>query len=320
MDIISNILTHTNNNNSTNFDDLDKSLLECEQRLELLEKNSEISSTQKTKYQNILKEFSEFNLGKFIIKNRGLNGFWADYLINYPEHYKKTLKDPLGEDIKNFEQILLEKLPVTTATQERHKIFIKLAQSKIKNNNRVLSMPCGLSSELLHLDYSNINNIELIGIDIDPESLELSKQRAIELDLNKYCTWLECDAWQFPIDKPCDLILSNGLTMYVNDDELVKNLYSRFYQGLKPSGLLITSYITPPPYINKNSSWNIENIDAEFLEVQETLFHKIFNSKWHGYRSDELTVNLLKQAGFSQDKIEIHHDKNNIFPTVTAYK
>lgn len=319
------ILTHNAQRNSQDSSDLRPVLEIYLNKLDYLEHTNQISFEQKTYYTELLAKFSGFNLGRFLLKNKGLNGFWADYLINYPDLYKKFGHDPFGVAFTPAEQLLLEKLPITVATQERHKIFKKLSQGYIRNNARILSLPCGLASEILQLDYSQIDNIELYGVDIDPESLELAEQRAQKVYLNQYCTWLAQDAWNFALpnieaSNSLDLIISNGLTMYVADDQLVLDLYYKFYQSLKPNGALITSFITPPPYIDPHSSWDITDIAPAYLEIQENVFNKIFNAKWHGYRSTEQTFNLLTQAGFNPNTIKIYPDSNYIFPTVLVIK
>lgn len=313
------ILTHNDNNNSLvniQSDELIKPYINI---INNLVHTNDLSDNEKDQYIFLLQEFSKFNLGKFLLQNRGLNGFWADYLINYPEIYKKTNKDPFGVEITKFEKLLLEKLPITTATQNRHRIFKSICQKYIENNIKLLSIPCGLSSEFLQLNYNGIDNIELIGIDIDPESLEISKQRATKLKLNEYCSWLNQDAWKYDITN-LDLIISNGLTMYVDNDSHVQDLYNRFYNSLNHNGVLVTSFIVPPPSINPSSTWKMENLDPEVLKIQQVLFGKIFKAKWHSYRTEQQTIKLLTNAGFKAKNIIIHPDENYIFPTVEVRK
>jgi hypothetical protein len=55
-------------------------------------------------------------------------------------------------------------------------IFQKLAQSLLKENVVLASIPCGLMRDLLTLDFSNIDHFGLIGVDIDTESLDFAKE------------------------------------------------------------------------------------------------------------------------------------------------
>lgn len=322
MDITENknIFTHAEDGNSTNFSGMIDIIKNYQAKISELIAAQRLNCDQEQHYLNIIEKFSKFNLGRFILKNRGLNGFWADYLINYPKIYKPLNQDPLGEPIGEFEHNLLTNLPVTVATQERHVIFLREAQKRLVNNMKVLSVPCGLASEILQLDYSSISNIELTGIDIDSESLDIASKRAQQIGLDKSCTWLQEDAWKLPVQKPYDLIISNGLTMYIADDQMVLELYKLFYKALNSRGTLITSYITPPPYLSDKSTWLVSAIKPEYQAMQENLFHKIFDAKWHGYRTTEQTIDLLTKAGFDISSIQIYPDNKNIFPTVVAIK
>src|SRR5262245_6003659 len=64
----------------------------------------------------ILEELASFSLGRFLIQNRGLNGFWTHWVCTYSKWKGSQTLKPLEEEI-------LEKMPAFVATQKRFGIF-----------------------------------------------------------------------------------------------------------------------------------------------------------------------------------------------------
>ncbi len=63
---------------------------------------------------------------------------------------------------------MLQKSPGTLATRERFSVFQKLLADLIKENSVCCSVPCGLITEFVTLDFDeNIENVEFVGIDLD---------------------------------------------------------------------------------------------------------------------------------------------------------
>lgn len=243
-------------------------------------------------------ELQTFDLGQFLLMHRGLNGFWTDYLLLHPDQPKQNLS--------NMENFLLNRSPVVCATQERFRIFKKETQALLRDNVQIASIPCGLMSDLLTLNYSGIDNYTLTGMDIDLESLRLGKERAPEWD------WLQADAWQLSQRNTFDLITSNGLNIYVPESDRVIELYKQFYLALKPDGVLITSFLTPP------EEWTKENIVPDDILMQRNLFQTVLEPKFQIFRSQKETKNQLIKAGFQS--IRFIKDSQGIFPTVVAKK
>lgn len=71
----------------------------------------------------LLDELSQFELGRFLLKNQGLNGYWTSYII---------LHGPKQTTLCELENWLLNKSPVIKATQERFRIFQTAIQSRLK--------------------------------------------------------------------------------------------------------------------------------------------------------------------------------------------
>lgn len=254
----------------------------------------------------LLDGLSQFELGRFLLSNRGLNGYWTAYVILYS--MKKESMHPL-------EHWLLYKSPICLATKESFKIFQEQIQAHLQDNWTLASIPCGLMDDLLSLDYSNTTNINLVGIDLDESSLELAAQNVIKHDF-KNVSFLKKNAWSLDIESQFNLITSNGLNVYEPDDEQVTLLYKQFYNALKNKGILITSFLTPPPKLTSQSTWN--NINSDDAIKQQIIFSEIIQANWQTYRTEEQTRAQLNEAGF--EVLNVIYDSKGIFPTVIARK
>lgn len=262
---------------------------------------------------HLLNQLSEFELGRFFIERGGLNGYWTHYLLQYPEK-----KDALKEKIGPLELFLLNAAPTCLATQERFKIFKTQIQSILKEGCHLASIPCGVMGDLLDLDYSQIREYALTGIDLDPQSIEFAKDYALEKGLGQHCYFSVCDAWNLNTEQKFDLITSNGLNIYESDDERVVLLYRQFYNALKDRGILVTSFLTPPPIPGKPTEWKLSEVNQKDALFQKIIIGDVLSAKWQAYRTEEQTKSQLAEAGF--EEIEILYDKAHIFPTVIAKK
>jgi len=255
----------------------------------------------------ILHQMTEFELGRFLLANGGINGYWTAYwLIHGPQ---KKLENPL-------EDWLINRSPSFTASQERYKIFQREIQSRLRSNMKLASIPCGLMDSLLGLDYTHLENVELIGVDIDQESLILAKENILKYRPNAKVSFLKKSAWHLDTSDSYDLITSNGLNFYEADDRKVVGLYKSFFKALKPGGILVTSFLTPPPGTAQPSPWI--NFNRDDALMQKAIFVDILQAKWQATRTESLTRQQLEEAGFKN--IKFINDKRNIFPTVIAQK
>ncbi len=255
----------------------------------------------------LLKELSQFDLGRFLLTNKGLNGFWTAYII---------IHGPQKKDISPLEHFLLHKAPSVKATQERFQIFKNILQSNLTSNTTIASLPCGVMDDLLGLDYSYVENIKITGIDLDGDSLEYAKKNAMAKKIDQEVSFLQKDAWSLDQENAYDLITSNGLNIYEPNDDQVIALYKSFYKALKPEGKLVISFLTPPPILDKNSPW--KNYDIEDALKQRLIFSDIIGAHWQAFRSEEKTRHQLETAEFNI--LEIIYDSQGIFPTVVAQK
>ncbi|MGE3954546.1 MAG: methyltransferase domain-containing protein [Parachlamydiales bacterium] len=259
--------------------------------------------------QQALIELADCGLGQFYLRNRGLNGYWIDYIVTHPDQREER------QNLSTAERFLLEEAPLSLATQERHRHFHAAIRAHVRPGMTLASVPCGLMGELL---LSGLPEVKLIGIDLDPEALLLAAKRAEEAGLAQQTTLYLRDAWELGMNEEVDLLTSNGLSIYIDDDERVLALFREFYQALKPGGLLITSTLTPPPTLDPQSEWRMEAIDLVALAKQKLLISDLVQANFAALRSSTRVAELLQAAGF--DLAEVIADRAGLFPSLIARK
>lgn len=264
---------------------------------------------------DLLEQLTSFELGRFIIQNGGLNGFWTHYVLTYP---MRDNPQAIDSQLTELEYFLLNKAPVILATQQRFQIFLQQCQLSVKEDAVLASLPCGMLGDLLYLDFNNIKNIELVGIDYDAAALADSKQLAEKMGLAKFVKLVQQDAWSMAVTDGYDLLVSNGLNIYEPDSERVTALYKNFYDSLRPGGRLVTSFITPPPGDGVDCTWDMQVINKKDLLLQRIIFSDVLSAKWQCYRSESETAAQLEAAGFKN--YNFIYDVAKIFPTVVAEK
>lgn len=258
----------------------------------------------------ILDELQTFSLGRHLILHSSLNGYWTRYCVADQAMNRKTaLRNGFGQ----LEDFILNRAPTMQATQERFDIFRRETQAILHDEISIASIPCGLMDDLLSLDYSQTANIRRVGLDIDPELVEgaLANAKIYALKAEAYLA----DAWNLrAYAKQFDLITSNGLNIYVDNQEHELELYRSFAAALKPGGWLITSFLTPPPSMDRNSPWQV--IDRAALLRQKIIFSDVLNANWRVFRSEAQMRELLALAGF--EVLNVSYDRQKLFPAVVA--
>lgn len=252
----------------------------------------------------LLKQLNEFPLGKFLLDNKGLNGYWTDYVVF--KAYGNKIVHPL-------EYFLINNCPGFLATQERFKLFQSQISYHMQSDDNILSIPCGLMSDLLTLEYGKRSIVNLYGIDLDKNSLEYIKQNR---QLSSKTHLVQGDAWNFDCKNNFDIITSNGLNIYEKNQEKLISLYTCFYRALKKNGILVTSFLTPPPSIDSKSPW--KNFDEKNLRIQRAIFEDILGVKWTNYETIDSIMQKMILVGFKLEKIQ--YDSQNMFPTITLRK
>lgn len=286
------------------------------------EKITQQANTEGFKADQIIKyldELSKFNLGKYLIANRGLNGKWAQYIVLHPQEGRITGLNDEGKPFSDLERWILDKSPLILATQERFFYFQRVLEKCLKEKVCIASIPCGAMDDLLGLNFTGLKRFQLTGVDLDEESINYAKENARINELEWSANFLNQDAWNMNAENEYDVIVSNGLNIYESDNQRIVNLYLNFYNALKVGGKLITSFITPNTDSKNQSCWDLSQINKDDLEKQNIIFGKIIDAKWEEKPSTESEVcSQLEKAGFKN--VTVIYDRQKIFPTVTAEK
>lgn len=258
----------------------------------------------------LLTQLAAFELGRFLLQNHGLNAYWTHQLVTYRPG---TLVPSQSADL---EYRIFETLPVILATRERFGIFRQQLQTLLRPSSVLASVPCGLMGELLLLDYTGLDTVTLVGVDLDPAALDGASALAVERGLSERLTLRCADAWATGLSAEVDVLTSNGLNIYEPDDSRVAALYRSYFGALKPGGTLVTSFLTPPPTTSSESPWEMAGIDEESLSLQTVIFGRLVEARWNSFRTHDQTRKQLLHAGFTD--IQFIDDQARIFPTVIA--
>ena len=260
---------------------------------------------------DLLQQLSQFEFGRFLLLNQGINGYWTHYMLTYPWSGEK-------ENLTSVERFILERSPTILATQERFEIFLKENQQVVKDASTLACIPSGMMGDLLYLNVTGISNIKFIGVDYDPNALSDAKLLADKQNLSTIVELNQGDAWSLHDVNKFDLISSNGLNIYEPDDARVTELYRTFYNALKPGGKLVTSFLTCPPTMSDACEWDMTVINEKDLLLQKIIFGDVLEAKWQCYRSSDQTKEQLESVGF--EDLKFIYDRARLFPTVVAHK
>ena len=170
--------------------------------------------------------------------------------------------------------------------------------------------------DLLFVDYNGIADVQLVGFDIDQQSLKTAELNASKCPPEVVALFSQKDAWDLAVSEEYDLITSNGLNIYESDEEKVILLYKEFYKALRSAGVLIVSFMTPPPILSAESPW--KDFDLEAVIKQKAISVDILQGKWQSYRTEAQTRQHLEAAGFKIS--DVIYDLQGMFPTVIAEK
>lgn len=267
------------------------------------------------KLEALIDEFVKFPLGQHILLTGGANGLWTDYMICYPWAQQNVASKMLN--LSRMEYFLLFESLSVVAQRELFLRSQKEAQKHVKEGCKLLSLPCGVMRDLLTLDFSEVKDYTLIGIDLDPESLDAAQTLANQRNITN-TQFIQDNAWEFILDTPVDFINSIGLNVYVGDRKRVIALYRQLYQALKPGGVLFTGVLTYPPQREKKSDWIMDHIPPHHYEMEKILVDDILELHFENYRTmDEIKKDFM-EAGFSN--VELIPDKCCVFPAVIAIK
>ncbi|MEM7589850.1 MAG: methyltransferase domain-containing protein [Myxococcota bacterium] len=268
----------------------------------------------------IVDALAAFGLGRFLITHRGLNGYWTRYMAGLDPHFGlSTGVNPEGKPLSELEQWMLSRSRPAYVLPTRMREVQNILQNMLQDDMVLASVPCGAMDDLLRLDFSTYHNVHLVGIDVDPHSLQLAERNAKERGLSSKVELIERDAWSLEAHERFDALVCHGLTAYEPNLKRVQVLYEGFYRALKPGGIFLTHLSTLPPKEDPQSSWNIDAINMKDIAHDEIIFRYVLNLKpWHNRRTQQQIKELLHNAGFANIRIKL--DKRGICPAVIAKK
>lgn len=255
-------------------------------------------------------ELGAFELGRFLLANLGLNGHWTSYVLLFPERGRHSQLSSDGTPLTELEDWFLNRCPILLATQERFRLFRELTQPLVRAGMKLASLPSGLMDDLLTLDYTQTPGVELTAVDLDAETLREARANHQRLNPGVPAAFEQRDAWQLGVTERWDLLTSNGLNIYVQDDDLCTAFYRGICGALRPDGVFILSFITPP------EQWRPYR--ASDLELQRLLFQEAMPARWNCFREECTTRDQLAAAGF--EVLTVRYDAQRMFPAVVARK
>jgi hypothetical protein len=78
----------------------------------------------------LLTQLNEFDFGRYLLQNQGINGYWTHYMLTHPWFGRKAGKNNRDEVLTKLESFLLNRAPTTLATQQRFEIFLRENQKR----------------------------------------------------------------------------------------------------------------------------------------------------------------------------------------------
>lgn len=289
--------------------DLLKKVAEIELKLEKAGDTETGPLAEKIK---ILHELTQFELGRFLLLNQGYNGYWTHFCVyQFPRSFEVRKNcHPLEREILN--------IWVMDGWRERFGTFQTLLQNELKEKVSMLSVPCGFMADMLTLDFRDLKEYELVGVDLDPNSLEGAKSLAKEKGIEKHTHFLMKDALDMQLAESFDVVCSHGLNMYLPSEAQVLELYRQFYKSLRASGKLIISYLTPQKFEFASSERDLRPADPASIRLQKLIFHEIIDLKFYHYVSTEQMIENIKKTGFRD--VKIFFNKYKHLNTLVALK
>lgn len=258
---------------------------------------------------DLLQQLQQFELGRFLLHNRGLNGYWTAYIFQYAFG-----KEPETD----LERWLLHNSLLVRARERFQRFKLEIGKH-LREGVHLASIPCGLMDDLLQLDYGGLERFRLTGVDVDAESVRLAGENARKRGLEAHCRFLEGNAWELAIEDELDVISSNGLNMYEPDPQRLIELYRNFHTALKDGGYLILSFLPPPPADQAGTDvWQVFDIPEEDWKIERALFGDIIQVNYLNFSTEDETRAQLEAAGFTVERVS--YNARGVLPIAIARK
>lgn len=262
---------------------------------------------------DILTQLQEFELGRFMLHNSGLNGYWTSYVFQY---------SPADATSSQLEHWLLNKSLLCGGRERFHRFTAEIAKC-VTESVVLASIPCGVMHDLLQQDYRSVERFTLVGIDVDAESIDLAMENATRYGVERHCKFLLRDAWKLDLDGDFDLVVSNGLNMYESDPQRLVALYRNFSQALRPGGQLLLSFLPPPPpppwkAPDRAAEWDNYGVTEEDLRKELSLFGDILQVRYLNFSTEAEVRTQLEEAGLTVKSVI--YSSTGVMPIVSAVR
>jgi len=260
----------------------------------------------------LLGQLQQFELGRFLLHNRGLNGYWTSYIFrNRPEG-----------PVTPLEHWLLNNSLLCQARERYHR-FRELIAEHITDDATLASVPCGVMDDLLEQDYRDVTGIRLVGVDLDTESLRYAEENARRHGLAEHASFRHEDAWNLGAEEEFDLVVSNGLNMYESDPARLTDLYRSFHRALRPGGRLLISFLTPPPpppweAPEHAAAWAKYRIGEDDLRRELSIMGDIVQATYLNFSSESDVRSQLEAAGLTVQAVR--YNAGGVLPIAIAAK
>jgi SAM-dependent methyltransferase len=273
-----------------------------------------LSGPEPDKKIKVFNQLCEFEYGRWMLINQGLNAYWANYLIYHDEIRKeKMIKEPMH----SLEKTILNS-PGVLSSKDRAKRNSTILQKLIKDNMTVASIPCAAMNDLLRLNLNGMDNIKLVGIDLDSAAIDLAKENSVKFKKETFCTFKLADAFDLNIENEFDVLHSTGLNMYAKTESELLKLYTNFYKAVKPGGYLVVTSNVAPKDENGSFTWSVGLMEMASLPEQVLIFFDVIQIRQGMYCTKDQIISQLKTVGFTD--IQVDFDSRKMFLCFTAKK
>ncbi|TAJ10004.1 MAG: class I SAM-dependent methyltransferase [Nitrospirae bacterium] len=278
-------------------------------------------SDEKAFLLSLAEDAARSELGRFLLCARGLN--WRATDLLFDPAYQATLRQQERDhSLGLFDRLAFFTCPLFLATRERFRIFQQQTQPLVTDGTVLASLPCGRMRDLLSLDYAHLGQeVRLVGLDKDPEALQGAQTLATEMQTMRparcaveflACDILKPNLTETGIREKFDVVTSNGLNIYLNDDQC-RTFYRHVHEALKPGGTFITSHIVPA------EEYRWDQINRDHWHLQAIILTVLIGALWEPrVKPAQLVRKQLDAAGFRE--VRTRPDLQGIFPTFVAKK
>lgn len=203
----------------------------------------------------------------------------------------KDIKSLTPNDIKNMSYNEIIGLVRETNRTPGGLNTIRIVSEKLMLNSNSKILDIGTSTGHSSLEFSRLLNCEVIGIDINPLSLETARNRLKRFELNK-AEFILDDATKMKFnDKTFDVVFAGNVTSLVsNRDAALKE----YWRVLKPSGYLVAV----PMYYLETPSEELVNNARKAIQVNISILYKKDWKKFFVRDEDE----IFEEIDFKFDK------------------